>query len=250
MQLEKFFDSEKSGLKVRSLGPVYHPGRASTLPCVDGEARGLAGSAQPGPRLSPPSQLPTSEPHAELSGAAVRRRHWRGWQCGGRGIGGPEPTYCVLSFSVNHSVTTLHTLPPHGLVHLLYLDSMAQFTLFLFESRFSANISTADWRLQTTKSVNYRRDEEPCFHFMEWWRRKEYANQYANESNYSQQHLSNSYFLNGLQSFFKKLVFLFFLMFCSLHFHQITIIEVLSVPKIKRGFISSERPLHFIPKAW
>lgn len=145
-------DSENSGLKVRSLGPVCHPGRASTLPCVDGEARGLAGSAQPGPRLSPPSQLPTSEPHAELSGAAVRRRHWRGWQCGGRGIGGPEPTYCVLSFSVNHSVTTLHTLPPRGLVHLLYLDSMAQFTLFLFESRFSANILTADSRHQIQKA--------------------------------------------------------------------------------------------------
>lgn len=86
---------------------------------------------------------------------------------------------------------------------------------------------------------------------MEWWRRKEYANQYANESNYSQQHLSNSYFfLNGPQSFFKKLVFFKKNVVLFFTFYILTIIEVLTVPKIKTGFISSERPLHFIPKAW
>lgn len=54
----------------------------------------------------------------------------------GRGIHGQEPTYCVLSrslsYSVNHSVTTSHTLPPsYLLVHLLHSNLLGQiFTLF------------------------------------------------------------------------------------------------------------------------
>lgn len=61
------YDSEKRGSGVRSVGPVHHPSRASPLPSVHSGACGLAGSAQPGPQLSPPSQLPTSESHAEPS---------------------------------------------------------------------------------------------------------------------------------------------------------------------------------------
>lgn len=54
----------------------------------------------------------------------------------GRGIHGQEPTYCVLSrslsYSVNHSVTTSHALPPsYLLVHLLHSNLLGQiFTLF------------------------------------------------------------------------------------------------------------------------
>lgn len=66
---------------------------------------------------------------------------------------------------------------------------MAQFTLFLFESRFSAIILTITThsRLQTTTSINYGTGKETDFHFMERWTRKDYANQYANGGNYSQQ---------------------------------------------------------------
>lgn len=59
---------QRSVARVRSVGPVCHPSRASALPSG---ACGLAGSAQPGPRLSPPSQLPTSESHAEPSGGPL-----------------------------------------------------------------------------------------------------------------------------------------------------------------------------------
>lgn len=54
----------------------------------------------------------------------------------GRGIHGQEPTYCVLScslsYSVNHSVTTSHALPPSFLlVHLSHSNLLGQiFTLF------------------------------------------------------------------------------------------------------------------------
>lgn len=82
----------------------------SPLPCLRGEACGLAKSAQPGPQLYPPSQLPTLESQTEQSGGpleTLERVTVRG-----RGLHGQEPTYCVHSPSLTQSVTTSHTPPP------------------------------------------------------------------------------------------------------------------------------------------
>lgn len=125
------------GSRASSLGPVYHPDRASPLPYLRGEAYGLAGSAQPGPQLSPPSQLPTPESQAEQSGGpleTLERVTVRG-----RGIHGQEPTYCVHSLTQSITQSLLHTPFPHPylLVHLLYSNSLTQFfTLFLPFARF------------------------------------------------------------------------------------------------------------------
>lgn len=123
------------GFRVSSLGPVYHPGRASPLPYLRGKAYGLAGSAQPGPQLSPPSQLPTPESQAELSGGpleTLERVTVRG-----RGIHGQEPAYCVLSlsYSVNHSVTTSHTLPPSLLTCSSFILQLTGPVLHTFSTR-------------------------------------------------------------------------------------------------------------------
>lgn len=104
------------GFRASSLGPVYHPDRASPLPYLCGEACGLAGSAQPGPQLSPPSQLPTPESQAEKSGGpleTLERVTVRG-----RGIHGWEPTYCVHSLSLSHSLSHYFTHPSPILPYL------------------------------------------------------------------------------------------------------------------------------------
>ena len=135
--------------RASSLGPVYHPDRASPLPCLRGEACGLAGAAQPGPRLCPPSQLPTLESQAEQSGGPLETQERVTVR--GRGIHGQEPTYCV--HSLTHSLRHYFTPLPHPylLVHLLYSNSLTQFfTLFFFplaccylQTRFSATNTTA-----------------------------------------------------------------------------------------------------------
>lgn len=98
------------------MGPVYHPGRASPLPYLRGKAYGLARSAQPGPQLSPPSQLPTPESQAELSGGlleTLERVTVRG-----RGIHGQEPTYCVLSLLFSQSLSHYFAHPSPILTYL------------------------------------------------------------------------------------------------------------------------------------
>lgn len=105
-----------SSFRTSSLGPVYHPDRASPLPYLRGEAYGLAGSAQPGPQLSPPSQLPTPESQAEQSGGpleTLERVTVRG-----RGIHGQEPTYCVHSLSLSQSLSHYFTRPSPILTYL------------------------------------------------------------------------------------------------------------------------------------
>lgn len=96
--------------RASSLGPVYHPDRASPFPCLRGEACGLAGAAQPGPRLCPRSQLPTLESQAEQSGGPLETQERVTVR--GRGIHGQEPTYCV------HSLTHYFTHPSPILTHL------------------------------------------------------------------------------------------------------------------------------------
>lgn len=61
------------------------------------------------------STLPPSCRHQshKLSRAEVRWRHRRGWQWGGgEYMAKSQPIVYTLSHSVNHSVTTSHTLPP------------------------------------------------------------------------------------------------------------------------------------------
>lgn len=109
--------------RVRSLGPVYHLGRAFPLPYLRGKAYGLAGSVQPGPQLSPPSQLSTPESQAEPSGGSLETLERVTVR--GRGIHGQEPTYCVLSLTQSITQSVLHTpFPPHPhlLVHFFILQ--------------------------------------------------------------------------------------------------------------------------------
>lgn len=96
-------------LKFICLGLVCHPGRAFPLPYLCGKAYGLAGSVQPGPQLSPPSQLSTPESQAEPSGGSLETPERVTVR--GRGIHGQEPTYCVLSLaqSITQSVLCTHT---------------------------------------------------------------------------------------------------------------------------------------------
>lgn len=76
---------------------------ASPLPYLRGEAYGLAGTTQPGPQLSPPSQLPASESQAKQRGGALETLERVTVR--GRGIHGQEPTYCVHSLSLSHHFT-------------------------------------------------------------------------------------------------------------------------------------------------
>lgn len=130
-------------MRASSSDPVYHPDRASPLPYLRGEAYGLAGSAQPGPQLSPPSQLPTSESQAEQSGGpleTLERVTVRG-----RGIHGQEPTYCVHSLSLSHYFTHPSPILLTCSSFILQLtDSLLHiFSSFAFsclETRFSANL--------------------------------------------------------------------------------------------------------------
>lgn len=101
------------GFGASSLCQVYHPDRASPLPYHGDEASGLAGSAQPGPQLSPPTQLPRPESQAAQSEGPLETLE----RVTVRGEGNTWPganLLCILSLSnsVNHSVTTSHTLPP------------------------------------------------------------------------------------------------------------------------------------------
>lgn len=127
-----------------------HPAGASPLPSpplrsstsVAGPC-GLAAATQPGPHVSPPTQLPT--PESKPSGAEVRRRHTlervTAW---GEGNTWPGANLLctlslslalarLLSYSVNHSVTTLRALPPTLLTCSSLSVSLAQiFTLLFF----------------------------------------------------------------------------------------------------------------------
>lgn len=102
--------------RVRSLGPVYHLERAFPLPYLRGKAYGLAGSVQPGPQLSPPSQLSTPESQAEPSGGSLETLERVTVR--GRGIHGQEPTYCVLSLTQSITQSVLHTPFPPILTYL------------------------------------------------------------------------------------------------------------------------------------
>lgn len=97
---------EVPGLEAR---PVLSPTQGLTplLLHLYGKACGLAAPAKPGPRLSPPSQLPTPESQAERSRGrpeTLERVTASGWG-GGRVIHGQEPTYCVHSLSLSHHFT-------------------------------------------------------------------------------------------------------------------------------------------------
>ncbi len=126
----QLLSSEK--LQSFKLRPSLPPRQGLTHPYLRGKAYGLAGSAQPGPQLSPPTQLPTPESQAEQSGGpleTLERVTVRG-----RGIHGQEPTYCVHSLTQSITQSLLHTPFPHpySLVHLLDSNSLTQFfTLFL-----------------------------------------------------------------------------------------------------------------------
>ncbi|MEQ2245609.1 hypothetical protein ILYODFUR_029756 [Ilyodon furcidens] len=96
--------------------PSLSPKQGLTLLYLCGEACGLAGSAQPGSQLSPPSQLPTPESQAEQSRGppeTLERVTARG---GGEYMARSQP----IVYTYSHSVTTSHTPPPALLVHLLY----------------------------------------------------------------------------------------------------------------------------------
>lgn len=120
------------GFRASSLGPVYHPDRASPLPYLRGEACGLAGSAQPGPQLSPPSQLPTLESQAEWSGGPLETLE----RVTVRGEGNTWPganLLCTLSLTQSLTQSLLHApIPPSSLTCSSFILQLTDSVLHTF----------------------------------------------------------------------------------------------------------------------
>lgn len=159
---------QRSVARVRSVGPVYLPSRASALPSG---ACGLARSAQPGPRLSPPSQLPTPASHAEPSGGPLetleRVTVW------GEGNTWPRANLlCTLFLSQSLSQYFTHPsptptsfiLPRDGPVHT-FLPRLSHVSEPSSQPR-SSRLDLPNYQTRPTAGDKYM-----CVRFMERWRR-------------------------------------------------------------------------------
>lgn len=124
---------------------------------------GLAAATQPGPHVSPPTQLPT--PESKPSGAEVRRRHTLE-RVTARGEGNTWPganLLCTLSlslalarslsYSVNHSVTTLRALPPTLLTCSSLSVSPARIFTLVFSFSFPTRVTRPTVSSATSSNV-------------------------------------------------------------------------------------------------
>lgn len=132
---------QAGGFRASSADPVCHSDMASPLPYLCGEACGLARSAQPGPQLSPPSQLPTSESQAEQSGGLLETLE----RVTVRGRGIYMARSQPIVYTLSYSVTSSHTPPPSLLTSSPFIlqltDSDLHIFLFLLFTSVSRHVS-------------------------------------------------------------------------------------------------------------
>lgn len=128
---------QAGGFRASSADPVCHSDKASPLPYLCGEACGLARSAQPGPRLSPPSQLPTSESQAEQSGGPLETLE----RVTVRGRGIYMARSQPIVYTLSHSVTSSHTPPPPFLTSSSFILQLTDSVLHIFFPLFCSLLS-------------------------------------------------------------------------------------------------------------